>query len=117
MPGSDAKARGGSLTWLASGGFSARDERATDMKGPNQAVVVPRKARDDGIGVTPLEIRHYYPVGASAVLINPTRPKTSHQVGSRTEVRSSRDGVRSRGEARTQAAELSSEKCIVVVNG
>ena len=45
---------------------------------------------------------------------SPTRPKASHQVGSRTEGRSPRGGVRSRGEARTQAAELSSEKCIVV---
>ena len=49
--------------------------------------------------------------------INPTRPKASHRVGSRTEVRSSRDGVRSRGEARTQAAELNPKKCIVVVRG
>src|SRR2546427_11730723 len=47
---------------------------------------------------------------------NPTRPKASHQVGSRTEVRSSRDGVRSKGKARTQAAVLSSEKCIVPVS-
>ena len=51
------------------------------------------------------------------VLINPTRPKTSQQVGSRTKVRSSRDGVRSRGKARMQAAELNPEKCIVVVKG
>jgi len=33
---------------------------------PNQTLVVPRKARDVGIGVTPLEIRQCYPVGASA---------------------------------------------------
>jgi hypothetical protein len=47
-------------------------------------------------------------------LSSPTRPKASHQVGSRTEGRSLRGGVRSRGEARTQAALLSSENCIVV---
>ena len=47
-------------------------------------------------------------------LSSPTRPKASHQVGSRTEVRSSKDGVRSRGKARTQAASLNSEKCIMV---
>ena len=47
-------------------------------------------------------------------LSSPTRPKTSHQVGSRTEGRSLRGGVRSRGEARTQAASLNSEKCIMV---
>jgi hypothetical protein len=45
---------------------------------------------------------------------SPTRPKASHQVGSRAEVRSPRGGVRSRGEARTQAASLNSEKCIMV---
>ena len=45
---------------------------------------------------------------------SPTRPKTSHQVGSRTEGRPLRGGVRSRGEARTQAASLNSEKCIMV---
>ena len=45
---------------------------------------------------------------------SPTRPKASHRVGSRTEGRPLRGGVRSRGKARTQAAELSSEKCIVV---
>lgn len=50
-------------------------------------------------------------------LINLTRPKTSHQVGSGTEVRSPKGGVRSRGEARAQAAELNPEKCIVVVKG
>jgi hypothetical protein len=49
------------------------------------------------------------------VLINPTRPKISHRVGSGTEVRSPKGGVRSRGEARAQAAELNPEKCIVVV--
>lgn len=49
------------------------------------------------------------------VPINPTRPKASHRAGSRTEVRPPRGGVRSSGEARTQAAESSSEKCIVVV--
>ena len=45
---------------------------------------------------------------------SPTRPKVSHRVGSRTEVRSPRGGVRSRGKARTQAALLNSENCIVV---
>jgi len=45
---------------------------------------------------------------------SPTRPKASHPVGSRTEVRPLRGGVRSRGEARTQAASLNSEKCIMV---
>jgi hypothetical protein len=45
---------------------------------------------------------------------SPTRPKASHQVGSRTEGRPVRGGVRSRGEARTQAASLNSEKCIMV---
>src|SRR5438552_13744429 len=38
----------------------------------------------------------------------------SHRVGSRTEVRPLRGGVRSRGKARTQAASLNSEKRIVV---
>ena len=38
----------------------------------------------------------------------------SHQVGSRTEGRSRKRGVRSRGKARTQAASLNSENCIVV---
>ena len=47
-------------------------------------------------------------------LSSPTRPKVSHQVGSRTEVRPPKDGVRSRGKARTQAASLNSEKCIMV---
>jgi hypothetical protein len=47
-------------------------------------------------------------------LSNPTRPEASHQVGSRTEVRPLRGGVRSRGKARTQAASLSSENGIVV---
>jgi hypothetical protein len=45
---------------------------------------------------------------------SPTRPKASHRVGSRTEVRSPKGGVRSRGKARTQAASLNSEKCIMV---
>jgi len=45
---------------------------------------------------------------------SPTRPKVSHPVGSRTEVRPLRGGVRSRGKARTQAASLNSEKCIMV---
>ena len=45
---------------------------------------------------------------------SPIRPKTSHQVGSRTEGRSRKRGVRSRGEARTQAASLNPEKCIMV---
>ena len=48
---------------------------------------------------------------------SPTQPKASHQVGRRTEGRSLRGGVRSRGEPRTQAALLSSENCIVVDNG
>ena len=47
-------------------------------------------------------------------LANPTRPKASHRVGSRTEVRSPRGGVRSRGKARTQAVLLSSENGMVV---
>ena len=47
-------------------------------------------------------------------LSSPTRPKVSHQVGSRTKGRSPRGGVRSRGKARTQAASLNSEKCIMV---
>jgi hypothetical protein len=33
---------------------------------PDKTLVVPREARDVGIGVTPLETRHCYPVGASA---------------------------------------------------
>jgi len=45
---------------------------------------------------------------------SPTRPTASHQVGSQTEGRSPRGGVRSRGKARTQAASLNSEKCIMV---
>jgi hypothetical protein len=45
---------------------------------------------------------------------SPTRSKTSHQIGSRTEGRPLRGGVRSRGKARTQAAVLNSEKRIVV---
>src|SRR5664279_1575880 len=48
------------------------------------------------------------------MLSSPTRPKASHQVGSRTEGRPLRGGVRSRGKARTQAASLNSEKCIMV---
>ena len=47
---------------------------------------------------------------------SPTRPMASHRVGSRTEVRPLRGGVRSRGKARTQAASLNSEKRIVVVS-
>lgn len=47
---------------------------------------------------------------------SPIRPKASHQVGSQTEGRSLRGGVRSRGKARTQAAVLNSEKCIMVVS-
>jgi hypothetical protein len=47
---------------------------------------------------------------------SPTRPQASHRVGSRTEERVLRGTVRSRGEARTQAASLNSEKCIVVDN-
>ena len=49
-------------------------------------------------------------------LSSPTRPKASHQVGSRTEGRPLRGGVRSRGKARTQAASLNSGKCIMVDN-
>jgi hypothetical protein len=45
---------------------------------------------------------------------SPIRLKVSHQAGSRTEGRSPRGGVRSRGEARIQAASLNSEKCIMV---
>jgi len=45
---------------------------------------------------------------------SPTRPKASHRVGSRTEERVLKSTVRSRGEARTQAASLNSEKCMVV---
>jgi hypothetical protein len=45
---------------------------------------------------------------------SPTRPKASHRVGSRTEGRPLRGGVRSRGKARRQAASLNSENCIVV---
>ena len=45
---------------------------------------------------------------------SPTRPKASHPVGNRTEGRPLRGGVRSRGKARTQAALLNSENCIVV---
>ena len=47
-------------------------------------------------------------------LPNPTRSKASHRVDSRTEGRSLRSGVRSRGKARAQAASLNSEKCIMV---
>jgi hypothetical protein len=47
-------------------------------------------------------------------LSSPTRPKASHQVGSRAEGRPLKGGVRSRGKARTQAALLNSEKCIMV---
>jgi len=49
-------------------------------------------------------------------LSSPIRSKARHPVGSRTEGRSLRGGVRSRGEARTQAASLNSENCIVVDN-
>ena len=45
---------------------------------------------------------------------SPTRPKASHQGGSRTEGRPQKWGVRSRGEARTQAASLNPEIRIVV---
>src|SRR5204863_1329605 len=48
---------------------------------------------------------------------SPTRPRAcgaSRRVGSRTEVRPLRGGVRSRGKARTQAASLNSEKRIIV---
>ena len=50
-------------------------------------------------------------------LSSPTRPKASHQVGSRTKGRPLKGGVRSRGKARTQAASLNSEKCIMVDSG
>ena len=46
-------------------------------------------------------------------LSSPIRPKASHQVGSRTEGRSLRGGVRSRGKARTQAVSLNPESCRV----
>jgi len=38
------------------------------LAGENETkpLLVPREARDVGIGVTPLETRHCYPVGASA---------------------------------------------------
>ena len=45
---------------------------------------------------------------------SPTRPKASHPVGSRTEERVLKSTVRSRGEARTQAASLNPEIRIVV---
>ena len=45
---------------------------------------------------------------------SPTRPKASHPVGSRTEGRVPKGADRSRGKARTQAASLNSENCIVV---
>ena len=47
-------------------------------------------------------------------LSSPIRPKASHQVGSRTEGRPRKRGVRSRGKARTQAASLNSGKRIMV---
>ena len=50
-------------------------------------------------------------------LSSPTRPKASHPVGSRTEGRPRKRGVRSRGKARTQAASLNPEKCIMVDSG
>lgn len=84
---------------------------------PNKTLLVPRQARDEGKGREPLKLVIVTQWVRRRMLTNPTRPKASHQAGSRTEVRSSRDGVRSRGEARTQAAELNPEKCIVVVNG
>jgi hypothetical protein len=49
-------------------------------------------------------------------LSSPIRLKVSHQVGSRTEGRPPRGGVRSRGKARTQAAVLNPENRIVVDN-
>ncbi len=68
-----------------------------------------------GIEETPLETCQSYPVGEIAERSSsPTRLKASHRVGSRTEVRPLRGGVRSRGKARTQAASLNSEKCIMV---
>jgi hypothetical protein len=92
-----------------------KKSRVTLIACTNQALVVPRKARDERKGCGPLKpvittqwVRRCEP-------INPTRPKASHRAGSRTKVRPPRGGVRSRGEARTQAAELNSEKCIVVV--
>ena len=45
---------------------------------------------------------------------NPIRPKASHRVGSQTEGRLQKWGVRSRGKARNQAAPLNPEKCIMV---
>ena len=84
---------------------------------PNHALLVPRQARDEGIGVTPLKLVIVTQWVRRRKPTNPNRPKASHRVGSRTEVRPSRDGVRSRGEVRTQAAELNPEKCIVVDRG
>ena len=66
-----------------------------------------------GIEETPLETCQRYPVGEREYS-SPTRPKASHQEGSRTEVRPLKGGVRSRAKARTQAASLNSEKCIMV---
>ena len=45
---------------------------------------------------------------------SPIRPKASHQVGSQTEGRPLRGGVRSRGKASRQAVLLNPEKCIMV---
>ena len=70
------------------------------------------------IELTALETSQCYPVGEIAERSSsPTRPTVSHRVGSRTEGRSPRGGVRSRGKARTQAASLNSEKCIMVDSG
>jgi hypothetical protein len=84
---------------------------------PNHALLVPSQARDGGKGREPLKLAIVTQWVRRQGPINPTRPKASHRAGSQTKVRSLRDGVRSRGEARTQAAELNPEKCIVVVNG
>jgi hypothetical protein len=75
---------------------------------------MPRQARDEGKGRESLKLANVTQWVRRRVPINPTRPKASHQAGSQTKVRSPRGGVRSRGEARTQAAEWNPEKGIVV---
>ena len=76
-------------------------------------MLAPSQTRDVGIEETPLETCQRYPVGERKTS-SPTRPKASHPVGSRTEERLLKGSVRSRGEARSQAASLNSENCIVV---
>jgi 7-carboxy-7-deazaguanine synthase len=79
----------------------------------NKSLLVPRDAREVGTRVTPLEMRHWYQWVRRCEPINPTRPKVGHRAGSQSGVRSSKDGVRSRGKARTHAAELSFRNCII----